>query len=182
MTSEKDIIRYLRVRALAEKGVEGERRTAARIVTDLEKKFPGIRFEAASYEKQQAARGTKQTAPPPPGVHPKGPVYTAPEAAEGNWENIFSWAQGVAQNVYGFAQTVGNVLAGRQLAEMHVRSGVRVSKTDRVLITLSMSMNTYEQAARLNRMQHQAFREAVHAKLAKELDSIFVDEDEEQQD
>lgn len=183
MVSEKDIIRYLRVKALAEKGVEGERLAASAVLRRLEKKFPGVRKAAADYEVRTAeATTSNQGPPPPPGVHRKDwvPPSSDTREATGNWDNIFSWAQGFAQDVYGFAQTVGNALAGRHLAENHVRSSVRVSRTNHVLLTLRMSMETYERAANLNQLQQRAFRESLHEMLTAELDSILsVDEDDQ---
>jgi hypothetical protein len=97
-----------------------------------------------------------------------------PRESTGNWENIFSWAQTAAQQAYGFAQTVGNTIAGRHLARSSVKGSVRVSRTNHVLISLRMPMETYEAAVTLNVLQLRAFRETLHELLDEELDAIFT--------
>lgn len=176
MLPEKVIVRYLGVKALAEQGAQGERDAARKIRDRLTAKYPGIEAEAAAYQAKHApqpeheAQGQPSSGWTPPTYDttgaPSGP------GGPGNWENIFSWAQTAAQNVYGFAQQVGNVVAGRQLAR-RVKSSVKVSRTNNVLITLRMSMATYEQATRLNIIQLRAFREAMHELLDNELDEMF---------
>lgn len=192
MVPEKDILRYLHVKALAEQGAPGERDNARRILAKLEKKHAGIAGAASRYQAEKTARAEQasnqhQT---PPGVHPSSGSWQAPHNTygapngphgAGNWENIFSWAQNVAQEVYGFARTVGQAVRGKHLAAHKVKSSVRVSRADNVLITLKMSMETYEEACELNPIQMRAFREALHEKLEDELDSIFWLDDEEAQ-
>ena len=179
MHPEKVIVRYLGVKALAEQGAPGERDSARKILHRLLAKYPGIDAEASAYQAKHAPDAEPQDDPAassdtgwsaPPYAAPGGPV--GPGGPGGNWENIFSWAQSAAQNVYGFAQQVGNVVAGRQLGRK-VKSSVRVSRTNNVLVTLRMSMETYEQAASLNVIQLRAFRDAMHELLDNELDDMF---------
>ena len=182
MVPEKDILRYLHVKALAEQGVPGERDNARRILTKLEKKHAGIAGQAKRYQEEavrKAAGAETQSGPTPPGVHPKAgwsPETPYGNPSTGNWENIFSWAQNVAQGVYGFAQTVSNAVRGRHLATQ-VSSSVRVTSANNVLVSLKMSMEVYEAACELNIVQLRAFREALHEHLDTELDSIFWEEE-----
>lgn len=183
---EKQVKRYLSIKALAERGSPGERDNARRALRRMEKRFPSIKTEAlrflrkkkAEQDREEGSTGgwswstTDGWGSQPRGGAPPPPRPAGGPAGAGNWENIFSWAQSVAQGVYGFAQTVGNVVAGRQLAE-HVRSSVRVSRANNLLLTLKMSMEIYEMATELNPLQLQAFRDALHEKLDEELDGLF---------
>lgn len=185
MLPEKVIVRYLGVKALAEQGAPGERDNARKILARLRKKHPGIKQQAAEYQARHAPKpDSEPSAGPETQTHhaetssgydtwrPGSGGPTGPGGPGGNWENIFTWAQSAAQNVYGFAQQVGNVVAGRQLAT-RVASSVRVSRTNNILLTLKMSMETYESAADLNAIQLRAFRDAMHELLDEKLDEMF---------
>ena len=94
MIPEKAISKYLKVKTMAERGEEGERKAAAGILLMLNKKYPGIGSAAAARQASERGNDTGHADPPgeapPPGVWSKGPSPSPQtQAAEGNWENIF---------------------------------------------------------------------------------------------
>lgn len=180
MTPEKDILKYLKVKALAERGEPGERRAASRIMAKLEADNPSLARDAASYQRKQEQ--SSGDSPPPGQPHPAGvwPKEGAawgehpPPHGTGNWENIFKWAGAAFNQAYGFAETVANAVAGRQLAQ-EARATTKLSRSGNILITIRMPLWVYEQASNLNPVQQQAFRQAMHELLEEELDDFLGD-------
>jgi len=170
------ILKYLKVKALADRGGHGERDNAARILSKMRADHPGIEEAAADYvngEKREENGGN----PAPSGVWPKADNSNTHRGFKfgGNWEELFNFAQGVVNGAYDFANTVANAYAGRLLAEQYVRSSTKSSRSGNILITLRMSLAAYNQAQRLNAAQKQAFRQAMHEILEDELSEMLGD-------
>lgn len=165
MPREKDIIKYLKVKALAESGAEGERANAQRIVEKMERENPGIR-EAAKRKQEEENRSEESD------MWQDQPTW---DGRQGNWENIFRWAGAAFNGVYGFAETMADAVKGRRLAE-EVTASTRMSRTGKILITLRLPLWVYEQSMELNRLQRQAFRQHMHELLEEELNQ-FLGED-----
>lgn len=163
MYDEATIQRFLKVKALAERGVPGERDNAARILREMERDFPGIRAQA----QRQA---NPQPSPPPASPPPHSSQQYGNKG--GNWENIFQQFAGVAGAAYDFVQTASHAVAGAQLAQQ-VEHYTRIVKSEKVLIALKMPQHIYWQAKNLNAIQIQTFRRAMHELLDRELDRMF---------
>jgi len=165
------ILKYLKVKALADRGDPGERDNAKRILKKLATENPGIEKAAAQYVKQQAQAEKEAT-------QPEEPVREKPFPFGGNWEELFNFARTAVNGAYDFANTVANAYAGRQLAEEEVEVVTRSSRSGNVLITFKMTLLAYNQAQRLNLAQKTAFRQVLHEQLAAELDEMLGLEEE----
>lgn len=167
MYDEPTIQRFLKVKALAERGVPGEKDNAQRILQEMERDYPGIRAQALRHK----------SAPPPknPSSAPS-PASNAANNQKGNWENIFSQFAGMAGVVFDFAQTASHAIVGAQLAQQ-VEHYTRIVKSEKVLIALKMPQHIYWQAKGLNALQIQTFRKAMHELLDCELDRMFSTKD-----
>lgn len=189
MPAEKKILKYLKIKALADSGTGGERTNAGKLIAKMEKEDPSLAKAAQAYQSiRNSQRRTtadpeaRQPRPPPP--PPPSDGYTDPGStggasgasgpwgATGNWENIFSWADTAYQNVRGFAETVANAAAGRNLAKQ-VRSSFRITSAGNVLLTLRFPVWVYHETENLNPFQQQAFREALHELLDDEIDEFL---------
>ena len=188
MIDESTLQRYLKVKALSERGSPGERDNASRIRQKMEKEYEGIAAAAAVWERFNGGPqgGSSHSTPgpstpgpqPPPGVWPSdGPNASQGPSSGGNWETIFDWTKTAFKEAYGFAETVANVALGRQVAD-HVQISTRLTRADSVLITYKMSLTTYNQARSLTRPQREAFRDALHEMLDDTLDQIIASEDD----
>jgi hypothetical protein len=189
------IIRYLKVKALADRGSPGERENASRILARLQKAHPGIQAAARAYEQEEKRNQEEQAAEAPAGAkeEPKGPPNpreaggywseanmgpsgpSGPFGAFGNWEDIYQYAQAAVNGVYNFAQTAANVALGRQVAD-EVQVSTRVGRTGNLLLTFRFAISTWEAVTELNALQARAFREAMHELLDAELDRLFGDD------
>lgn len=159
MYDEATIQRFLKVKALAERGVPGERDNAQRIMAEMERDYPGIRYQADLKSKPQ---------PTPTSSHPQNHTSTS----TGNWENIFQQFAGAAGVAYNFVQQASQAIMGAQLAQ-HVEHYTRIVKSEKVLIGLKMPQHIYWQAKKLNAIQIQAFRRSMHELLDRELNRMF---------
>lgn len=170
MPDTNTVLKYLKVKALAERGDPGEQDNAERILRKMEAENPGIGKEAAQHLRQ-----TQRDE----GVNARDPYTSRSDerrsASNGNWEEIFNFARGVVNNAYDFANTVANAYAGRLLAEEAVSSSTRSTRSGNVLLSLKMTLTTYNQAQRLNLAQKQAFSQAMHEMLQEELDEMLGD-------
>lgn len=158
MTDRSTILRYLKIKGLAEGGSRGERANAQRIQARMEAENPGLREAAARYEAGQKA--------PDPNVS----AFTG----GGNWENIFSWMQQAASVAYDFAQQAANAQYGTWLGE-RVTGSIRATRTGNWVIGLRMDNETYWAARQLNDIQKEAFRAALHVELQEQLDRMLGD-------
>lgn len=162
------VLRYLKVRALAERGSAGERDNAARVMAKLEADHPGIGRYAEEYlrMKDKEMRG-EHASPHPSEVRPERSPFV------GNWENIFRFAQAAFTNASGFAETVVQAAKARDLAKT-VQVTVKPSKTnEHVVVALRMPVGVYEKAARLSPVTRAVFRQALHDLLDRQLDALF---------
>ena len=167
MADYKLIIKYIKVRALAEKGSPGERDNAARMLRKLESEHPTLKSQVASFErkKNQPYDNT------PPGVTPKyarrnqGVVW--PNINLGNWENIFQYAQTAVHTAYGVAEAYARAQRGAALGE-YVKLGTKLSAQGDILLTLKIPPNTYREMLDLD--------EAQKAVLKRELQLLLHDE------
>lgn len=162
MPDTKTILKYLKVRALAERGDPGERDNAQRILNKLREDNPGIDSAAEQYKRKN--ENEEQT---------YSEVWPGNGQRSGNWEEIFNFAKGVVNQAYDFAQTAANAYAGKLLAEEYVETSTRSTRSGNVLISLKMSLPVYNQARRLNYAQREAFRRVMHEMLEEELDLML---------
>jgi len=167
MADLNTIMRYIKVRALAERGVGGERTNAQRKVTRMEAENPGIKQQADAVLRAQNGSTEK-----PQRRQPVNPFPT------GNWENIFAFAQQAATYAYNVAQTAVNAQYGTHLATQ-VSSYTRTTQSGRVIIGLRMEEETYWQAQSMNAAQKEMFRNELHEKLDGQLNEMLNQEEEE---
>ncbi|MEE9365173.1 MAG: hypothetical protein V3W44_00665 [Dehalococcoidales bacterium] len=158
MTDRNAIIKYLKVKALAEEGAPGERDNAQRIKAKMEADHPGIEQKAEAYRLAQEGVPMPHTA-----GHP---------FSRGNWENIFQFAAQAAGYAYNFAQSAVDAQFGAELAE-EVRVYNRNTRSGRFVITLSLARETYQQAKHLNPAQREMFRNELHEFLDGQLDDLL---------
>jgi len=162
--NEKTILRYLKVKALADGGQDGEKDSARTILTRLEGQYPGIREAAAAYATRQEAPAREPVVP-----RQRGPGW---RSRVGNWEEIFRYAAGVYQTVQEVVEDVSDAYYGQTLAEEDVIFSGGTRK-ENVFVRMKMSFETLHEARALNVMQQEAFRQALHAKLDGYLDSLL---------
>lgn len=173
MAHKNLIIRYLKVKALADQGMPGERDNAASILRRLERENPALKAAAFAF--------VQEDPPPidnaPPGVWPKNGSWKQPStwSSTGNWETIFKYAHAAAYTAYGVAEAITDAQKGGALAE-NISLTTRLSKkTGAVLMTFRLPQVLYRQARRLNHAQKRALKERMHAALESELDRLFGD-------
>jgi hypothetical protein len=166
MADRNLVIKYLKVKALAEKGVRGERTNAQALLVRLEADNPGLKEAALEFIKAEALRANSNNgSSTPPGVWPKEQV--------GNWENIFRYASAAFSGAYHFAEVMQQVQIGYQLGS-HVKTGIKLTKAKSILITLEINSRTYGKIAALNPSQQRAFRQKVHELVEEQLDKLFT--------
>lgn len=180
MADQNDIFKYLKVKALAERGAPGERSNAQRILAKMESDDPGLKGAAASFAKSANPPPQVDNTPsqPPPWGH--SPWPTAGWNAPGNWENIFQYAQTAFHSAVDITQKIANATLGTALAN-YVESSTRMTRAGNVLMTFKMTWDLYEALKDLNPVQQAAFRAAMHERLNEELDILFDPSDEETQ-
>ena len=181
------IEKYLKVRALALRGSDGEKVNAKKILAKMEAENPGLARAAAAHQKKQAqAEGDpdswqdvgakkkprKKKDPYPAGVWPKDQGEEEPDERAGNWENIFRYAQQAFSGMYGFAENVSAAYLGRELA-YEVEPETKMSKSGSLNIVLKMPLKVYNKVSQLNGMQKAAFRQTIHEFLDAQLDALF---------
>jgi len=163
MHPENVILRYLRAQELSQKGIDGERVAAKAAMSRIELSHPGIKQEAARYEQQKKAAQIRAPAT-------RSPTPRAPSADI--WDAIFGVAGQAVRRAQGFAETMGNVALGRELAQ-HVGSSTKLSRSGSLVISIRIPDVISRKLGRLNPIQQRAFRDALHAKLEHEFDVLF---------
>ena len=160
MIPEKVLERYVRVKALAERGYQGEKKVAQAMAQKLRAEYPGI--DAASSH-----------------IDPNGgddkywwPGRTSQAQTGGNWEKLFSYAQDFWGAASSFAETITEAARGASLATQ-VRLTSRVIKSGNLLIGFSMPMEVYEKVSGLNQVQKAAFKHRLLEALSVEMDRLF---------
>jgi hypothetical protein len=164
---EATILRYLKVRALAERGSPGEKDNAIRIRAKLEAENPGLARAAEEYlrRKDREMRGDK--ASPHPSEGPDRNPFG------GNWEQIFKFAHAAYSQATGFADVLVQGQRARDLAR-RVRSETRVSKNnENLLVVLKVPLDVYERASTLSPVSREIFRRTLHDLLDAEFDAMF---------
>ena len=180
MIPEKAISKYLKVKTMAERGEEGERKAAAGILLMLNKKYPGIGSAAAARQASERGNDTGHADPPgeapPPGVWSKGPSPSPqPQAAEGNWENIFQngfeYAKTAWQGVYGFASSVNDIILARNMGTENVQLVAKENPSGSISINVRIPSEVIEILdGHLSFAQKSAFRDAVLERFQEALD------------
>lgn len=153
MPDKKTIIKYLKVKALAEAGVGGERANAQAMKDRMEAKFPGIEAKARKHQQRQSGK--------------------IPFPFEGNWEPLFGWFNQAAQAAYGYAQQAAQAQVGAVLAHS-VDSYIRQTRRGRWLIAFRLEAETVDQMHRMTPAQYELFRAELHHRLEKELDDLLA--------
>lgn len=177
MQPEKLVLKYIKVRALAQQGNGGERTAAKKILGQMEMDHPGIQQAVAQYEAQQRAHQAQAQAaahPQPnaqPAAAPAG--VWAKEGTNGNWENLFRYAKTAFEGVYGFAEQAAQVMLGAALAQKVETRFKYGTRRDVLYLTFTWPREVYLALPRLNTLQQQAFKEAMRAKLDQHLDALF---------
>jgi len=171
MADYKLIIKYIKVRALAEKGSPGERDNAARMLRKLELEHPTLKNQVASFErkKNQAYDNT------PSGVTPKYPRKQGtvwPNINLGNWENIFQYAQTAVHTAYGVAEAYAKAQRGAALGE-YVTLGTKLSKQGDILLTFKISPGTYKEMLELDEAQKAMLKRELQLSLHDELTRLL---------
>jgi hypothetical protein len=161
---EKILDRYRKVKALAEKGADGEKVAAQKILERMQRKHPGI---------DRAASAEPVVAPDPfPGSDPRAPGG-AWSRVTGNWENIFQYAAGVYRTVQEVVEEVSDVLYGQELADEEVVWKAGASRKS-VYLNMRMSHDAMFEARELTPAQQEMFRQALHGELDRYLDSLLA--------
>ncbi len=185
------IEKYLKVRALALRGSDGEKVNAKKILEKMEAEHPGLGKAAAAFHKKKTqdegdpdswqnvksentgkTRTRKKKDPYPAGVWPKDTDEVEEDIRTGNWENIFRYAQQAFSGMYGFAENVSAAYVGRELA-YEVEPETKMSKTGSLNLLLRMPLKVYNKVGQLNGMQKAAFRQTLHEFLDAQLDALF---------
>lgn len=177
--TENAVTKYIKIKALAERGASGERDNAGRILHRMESEYPGIRAAAESRLRSQETRGSSEnggssdstqssTGYPQGGPFPGGPF-------PGNWENLFRYAKTAYTYASDFAETVADSQVGYTLSE-YADVSARLSRKGNVLVTLRMPLDIFQEAQQLNTLQKQAFRNALHGLLDEQLDELLGEE------
>jgi len=187
------IEKYLKVRALALRGSDGEKVNAKKILEKMESEHPGLGKAAAAYARKKAQDDgdpdswqnvknentgstgrtkKKKKDPYPAGVWPKDADEVEEDIKSGNWENIFRYAQQAFTGVYGFAENVTAAYVGRELA-YEVEPETKMSKSGSLNLILKMPLKVYNKVSQLNGMQKTAFRQTLHEFLDAQLDALF---------
>jgi hypothetical protein len=182
------IEKYLKVKALALRGSDGEKQNAKKILERMETENPGLAKAAALWERKQKLANGEDPEParekkakkakgntPPPGVWPKEWEEAQEDLKNGNWENIFRYAQAAFSGVYGFAENVSAAYVGRELA-YEVEPESKMSKMGSLNIMLKIPLAVYHKVGTLNGMQRTAFRQTLHELLDAQLDAVFGNE------
>lgn len=164
MADSNIILRYLKVKALADRGVPGERDNALRKMAQMEAENPGIKQAA---ERFVHARNRQQET----GVAYDGMPFG------GNWENIFAFAQ----QMYGFAQQAVNAQLGSYVARQVTPYTKWLRQSNRFVVGLKMEQETYDQARQMNPIQKAMFRTEMHAMLDELMDEMLAEEEDEDQ-
>ncbi len=163
MLDQEAVLRYIKVKALADQGIPGERENAQRKVVKMEAEYPGIRQEAERLARAQSAGSQHKKTGNPLNPFINGQV---------DWEKVAGYAQTLYEGFSGFAETVTNTQAGLSLAQ-EVESDLKVARTGAVQFILKFDPLILGKAQQLSGAQREAFKQGLHNILRDQLDSIF---------
>jgi hypothetical protein len=167
MADYKLIIKYIKVRALAQRGKAGERDNARRMLRKLEMENPSLKSQVAAFERKQPNDNS------PPGVTPKysrqnGNVWQN----LGNWENIFQYAQSAVHTAYGFAEAWSHAQQGSWLAE-NIELKTELTRKGEVHISFVITPSIYRDIASLDESQKSVLKSALQKQLGAELTRLL---------
>lgn len=170
MADYKLIIKYIKVRALAQKGSPGERDNAARMLSKLETTHPTLKSQVASFERKR----NQPRDDLPPGVTPKHSqtVWNPTNWNSGNWENIFQYAQSAMSTAYGVAEAYARAQKGAALGA-HVGLKTQLSKKGDILITFKIEPSIYREMLDLDESQKAMLKRELQISLANELTRLL---------
>lgn len=158
--NEKLLTRYLKVKALADRGEAGEKAAAQQILRSLEEKHPGIQQAAAAHKRSQETPQSRQ------------PARSADGGTAGNWEQIFRYAAGFYSTVKDVVEDVTDAYYGKELAEDEVEfSGY--TRGEVLFIRMKFSFDLVHELRGLNAVQKESFRQSMHAQFEAYLDSVL---------
>lgn len=168
--NEKTLDRYIKVKALAERGAAGEKEAAQRVLNKLETRYPGIKSEAETrHRSREAARPATRPVPP------QGPPRRGASpfsGKSGNWEQIFRYAAGFYETVREVVEDVAEAYYGRVLAENEVEvSGSR--RQGNLFIRVRVPVEIIGEVRALNGAQQAAFREVIHEGVDTYIDALM---------
>lgn len=163
--NEKTLLRYLKVKALAEGGAQGEKEAAQKILGEFETRHPGIAQAANNHQQQEAAARRPASAPPSPQGWKRWQVG-------GNWEEIFRYAAGFYRTVQDVVEDVTDAYYGQTLAQEEVEFKGS-TRQENLYIRLKVSFKAVEEARGLNAVQKEAFRQCIHDQLESYLDALL---------
>ena len=182
--NEKMLQRYLKVKALAERGSPGEKENAQRILQNLQQRHAGIDRAALEYLRQadlrhQQARATGTAGAT--GAHTPAPASSqtvwgrwSTRARSGNWEEIFRYASGVYQTIQtavDMIEEASEADLGTELAEYVAMDGTSSRKN--LFIRVTFPKPVVSDARRMNLIQKQAFRQALHEEFDAFLGAVL---------
>mgnify|MGYP005642585897 CR=1 FL=1 len=168
--TEKTLNRYLKVKALAERGAHGEKEAAQRTLGKMEKRYPGIKEEAEELARSRASAHPSTSPAAPHSGSRQG--WNPFLGKAGNWENIFRQAAGFYSTVMDVVEEVADAYYGRVLAENEVEVSGSRRKGD-LFIRVKIPLKTAKEAQSLNGAQKAAFREAVQEGVETYLDAVL---------
>ena len=121
----KALEKYLKIKALAERGEPGERENARKLLQRMERKHPWIKMEAARRE-------VKEETPPEPDRPHWSDVWRQQQEAR-SWQehlrNFGSAASGAFEWASQFAGQAFSVHEAQRLAQQHVKLNIKDNNT-----------------------------------------------------
>jgi len=169
MADYKLIIKYIKVRALAQRGKAGEQDNARRMLRKLEMENPSLKAQVAAFERKQTSDNS------PPGVTPKYSRQNRnvwPNINLGNWENIFQYAQSAVHTAYGFAEAWSHAQQGTWLAD-NIELKTELTRKGEVHISFVIAPSIYRDIASLDESQKSVLKCRLQQQLGAELTRLL---------
>lgn len=163
--------RYLKVRALAEQGSDGEKLNAARFQQGLEEKHPWLRVAYAQYKNPAPA-------PPPPPAYAddvrrqSARTRDDEETNNSRWSNIFDFAQDAYRRTREFVDAVNETATGFALSD-GLSVTTRNTRSGNLVVSATLKEADLDELDTFNAMQRVAFRDRTLARLREQLDLIL---------
>jgi hypothetical protein len=176
MIPEKMLVRYIKVRRLAEQGADGEKQAAQRVLTKLEKEYSNIRLEAKTWER--LTEGEVEDPEPPVEEPPHwSDVYhrQQSEQRQAQWRDKFSeWGQSASQAfswVAGMATNAFSAHEARTLAEEngYTRIQVRHNESGSITLNVRLTPELHNYLTALSEEQKAVYANTVGQRVAADL-------------
>ncbi len=167
--------RYLKVRALAEQGTDGEKINAARFQRGLEEKNPWLLTAYAQYRAQSATPPPQPSAAPPPRPPPPPGRGSTPEEVRdwnSKWSSIFGFAQDAFHRARDFVDAINDAATGYNLAD-GLSVTTKNTRTGNLVVSATLKEADLDELDTFNAMQRVAFRDRTLARLREQLDMIL---------